>query len=492
MANITYTENPDKLTVTIDIELGAEDLAPKVKARLNQVRREATIKGFRKGKAPISFIRKVYGPGALQEEMNKLLDEQLNEALRNEDYTFFGEPEFDSEAYEIPKPDVVNIPDYKFRFESAIQPEFEVAGLDDAGAIYRYQITPEESDIDTALDRTRDQLSTNEPVDEPIQNKDMVHIQYDELDDEGNVKEDGWANTMEVLFDEEQIVESFYQQLNGQSKDFTFDFNIYEVEKNLGEEQVRKYLLKIGEADAEVEVGSQFRGKIVDVQRPKPAELNEEFFKKAFGEEAEITTEEGARERIREIITDNFKQDTQQFLQANIRNHFIEANQIPLPEEFLEKKWGESLAKEIEGKSEEEADHIRKQTLDNLRFQLIQGKLAKQYEIDYEEEELFEFAKGYARRQLQSYLPGQSMDEYFVLNMANRMLSDEKTANQILQELLLSKIYSKLEEVMNIEDKKVSVEEFNEVAKAFSEKHFPKFDAPVVEEPTPSEEAPAE
>ena len=64
--NITKKQ-PDALNYQVTIDLAAEDYAEALKKRLNEYRRRADIKGFRKGMAPMSLIQRLYGDQSLYE-----------------------------------------------------------------------------------------------------------------------------------------------------------------------------------------------------------------------------------------------------------------------------------------------------------------------------------------------------------------------------------------------------------------------------------------
>ena len=89
--NITKTQ-PDALNYQVGIEIAAADYADALKKRLNEYRRRADIKGFRKGMAPMSLIQRLYGDQSLYEAVNRLVSEQLDTFIREEKIRVVGEP----------------------------------------------------------------------------------------------------------------------------------------------------------------------------------------------------------------------------------------------------------------------------------------------------------------------------------------------------------------------------------------------------------------
>ena len=62
--NITKNQIDD-LNYQVTIDIAADDYAELLKKRLNEYRRRADIKGFRKGMAPMSLIQRLYGDQSL-------------------------------------------------------------------------------------------------------------------------------------------------------------------------------------------------------------------------------------------------------------------------------------------------------------------------------------------------------------------------------------------------------------------------------------------
>ena len=89
--NITKTQS-DALNYQVNIEIAAADYADALKKRLNEYRRRADIKGFRKGMAPMSLIQRLYGDQSLYEAVNRLVSDQLDAFIRDEKIRVVGEP----------------------------------------------------------------------------------------------------------------------------------------------------------------------------------------------------------------------------------------------------------------------------------------------------------------------------------------------------------------------------------------------------------------
>ena len=89
--NVTKNQIDD-LNMTVSIALDKEDWAEPRKKKLNEYRRTADIRGFRRGMAPMSLIEKIHGGQALAEVVNKLVTDELNKFIEDNKLNILGEP----------------------------------------------------------------------------------------------------------------------------------------------------------------------------------------------------------------------------------------------------------------------------------------------------------------------------------------------------------------------------------------------------------------
>ena len=83
-------EDIDNLNSVLTVAIQKEDYLPKFNSELNKYRREAHMKGFRKGKTPLSVIRKMYGKPILGEIVNEILNKEISEFLSNDEIQILG------------------------------------------------------------------------------------------------------------------------------------------------------------------------------------------------------------------------------------------------------------------------------------------------------------------------------------------------------------------------------------------------------------------
>lgn len=449
-------ENIDNLNAVLTVTLEKSDYEPKFKTELNKYRKQANMKGFRKGKTPTSVLKKMYGKGVLADVINEMLQKELYDYLTDNDIKILGQPlpSADQEAQDF---DLKTLQDYVFKFDLGLAPDFEVAGADEHTTFEKMAVEPGEDMVDEDLQAARKRAGERKAVEDTIQDNDMVKLEVTELDGDAP-KADGITSEFSLLIGQntnEELKETLMEKKQGDQ----LKIDILNIEHDRDEDYARKYYLNLGEEDAEKEFNNEFEATIAEVTRIAPAEMNQEFFDQNFGE-GEVTSEAEARERIREQIKSFYNGQAEALMSRDIQEKLLELNPMEFPEAFL-KRWMQSNNEEVDEETiEKEYDNFEK----NLQWSLIRNKLVDRFEIEVQNDDIVEAA----RRRIRQYFGGQSMPgmEQIVDSTAQRILQDQKQVEQLYEEVLTDRTFEVLIEKVNVEEKSVSLEEFEEAVKA--------------------------
>ncbi|MEM6725672.1 MAG: trigger factor family protein, partial [Bacteroidota bacterium] len=178
MANIVR-EDQEKLTTQITINLVKEDYQPKVDSELKKLRKKVNLKGFRAGKVPVSYVKKIYGKQVLAEQINNVLSEELTTYLTDNKLNILGQPLPVEE--EVPNLDADNIEDLSFKYEIGLAPEFELQGLDDSTTVSKHAVEVDDDRLQEELDKILKQFGAQSNP-ETIEETDMVNFSAEELE----------------------------------------------------------------------------------------------------------------------------------------------------------------------------------------------------------------------------------------------------------------------------------------------------------------------
>jgi trigger factor len=438
----------DALNAILTVTIEKDDYLPKVQQELKKTQKSAGLKGFRKGKTPMRMVKKLYGKAMLIDAVNENLQKGISDYLKEADFEILAQPlEFEDQVkYEF---DVDSSQDYAFKFELGLEPDITVVGADE-NTLFVRQI-PEVSDklIDEEIELTQKRAGAQVEVDDTIQEEDLVQVEAVEL--EGDEKKEnghttGFMVMMNTLSDEYK--EALLKLKNGD----TFVFDVFKFEKDRTDDYVKRYLLSIEDKEAEYTGGPIFEGKITSVKRLKPAEKNAEFFKEMFGPDSDVSDEDSAREKLKEMMQDYYSKEADKHLFKEFQKELMAQNEMELPEGFL-KKWVTTISEDA---SPEKIESEFPEFLVDTKWRIIKSKLAKRFDLATTEDEV---KRGVVDRVF-SYYGQYGMSQDQLMDMAKRALSSQSFVQTTAEEILEGKIFQQMKTVVKVEDQVIDMEAF--------------------------------
>ena len=447
--NITR-ENIDELNAILTVSIEKNDYEATVNDVLKNYRKKANMPGFRPGMVPAGLIKKMYGKAALAEEVNKILSKSLNDYIQNEKLNILGEPLPNDEKQE--KIDWENQSDYNFVFDVAVAPELTVK-LDNETVIPYFSIVADDEMVSKQMDAYVSRFGENKVVD-AVEDKDSVRGNFVQLDEAGNALEGGIAAEKVViaidLMKLEDVKASFIGKKAG-------DILVFDPIKTYENKHEVSHMLNISHEEAEV-LSGDFSFTIEEVLRFEKPELNEETFKKVFGEESTIATEEEFKAKVKAEIEDNFSYSSNYKFAIDSRDALVKNIPFELPETFL-KRW-------IKATNEKMTDEQIENDFDNfmldLKWQLIKDRIVKDNELKITEEDVRALAKEMAMMQFRQYGLNSVSDEHLD-NYATHMLSNEEERRKLVSRKQEDVIIAAIKDKVTLDMKDISYEEFNKM-----------------------------
>ena len=163
-------ESSEGLERQLKIEVPAERVDQLVLDRLEQAKKTVNLKGFRKGKVPLNVVKRQYGKGVRQEVVGEMINSSLMDALKQEGLRPAGEPRIDGLHNEEGK-----TLEYLATFD--IYPSITLGTYADI-EIDRPTCEIVDSDVDSIVEKLRDQRATFDIVDRASEQGDQVTIDF--------------------------------------------------------------------------------------------------------------------------------------------------------------------------------------------------------------------------------------------------------------------------------------------------------------------------
>jgi trigger factor len=413
-------------------------------------KKQAQLKGFRKGKTPDSVIRKMYGKGLLANIVNSELEKALFGYLEEQQIDFLGQP-LSVEDHEDISFDPGNLDDFNFKFDIGLVPQFELQGISDADTYDYYAIEVEERLIEEDLNyaaRQKGELKDTDTVGEDH----TITLLLEEMEG-GALKPEGISHEAKVFTG--ALSESALEALKGKKTGDVLVLNPFELEKDTSEANTRKYLLGL-EADDDREVGTAFQATIQQIQHMEPAPLDQALFDAMFGEGV-VEGEAGAREFIRNSFASSYATRSNFMLLLDVQERLTKLHDFELPEKFL-KRW---LRVANEKMSEKRLEEGFANFVEGLRWSLIRDKIAQTLQVAVSEDEV----KAAIRARIGSMYRQYGLPEDLVETLVNRMMEseDRKQVDETRQELFSMKLSAALSAALKLNKINVSMENFVEM-----------------------------
>jgi len=434
-------KNIDDLTLIVTLNIEEGDYSDKQKKILNDYRRKADIKGFRKGMAPMSLIEKMHGRSALLDAVNGLISEGLNNYITENKLNILGEP-LPNETEQKPI-DWDNDTTFEFIFDLALSPKVDMKlSADDKIPYYEVKISKDEKDkYRSNLLRQFGQLGVaDEVADEDFIIADLI---------QGETSIEGTYIALRSIEDD-NIKKTFIGKKSGDE---------FEVDVNLAfpNEADRASMLKVKKE----ELGSIepiFKVVVKEIKRFVEAEVNQELFDKMFGEGV-VKSEEELDAKIAERMSGEYAQESDYRYMLDAREYLIGKAALKLPEEFL-KRW---LFAANDGKfTMEEIEKDFALFLKDFRWQMIRQTIMKEQNLEVTKEVLVEQARKIAAYQFAMYgmanVPDEQLEKY-----AQSLLSNEKEGRRIFEKAEEDMTIEYVKSVTSLDKRSVSLEELQKM-----------------------------
>ena len=426
----------DDLNLELSLTVVKEDYSDSMKKRLNEYRKKAEIKGFRKGMVPMSLVEKMYGQTALVDAVNDVIAEGLNNFIKENNLRVLGEPLPSEEHIQN---EWVSGNDFNFKFDLAENPEvsFELSKEDE---VTYYTITVTEAakkDMKNTLLKQYGALEDGKKAKED----DFIIVDFEQ----GDMKVEGTYVALR------NVAESVRPSFVGVKAGDVLDVNVNEAFEN---ETDRSSMLKVSKEEM-AKLDPMFKMTVKTVKTFVNAPLTEETFEKIFG----VKTEEEFDAKIEERIRAEYAQEADFRFSKDAKQYLLDKADVKIAENFL-KRWVYVVN---EGKfTMEDIEKDWALFIVDYKWQMVRNYLMNKYNVKVEEADLLASAKGFAAYQFAMYGMNNVPDEQLE-SFAKNILFQEDQGRRILDQVENEKTFAAVREVVTLKKKKISVEKFREL-----------------------------
>lgn len=378
--NVVSVENAGPCKKKVIIEILHEKIIKATDSQFEELRKDAVVPGFRKGRAPRRLLEKRFGKEANDAIKAKLLSDASQAAIKDKELKVLGEPDIDFDNIKLPEEGSL-----KFDFLVEVRPEFDLPSLEGIPVTKtKLEITDEQ--VNSEIEQLQRWSGVWTPKkDEPVELEDQVVAEAilkiegveesEKLDNtEIHVRKNGFVGQIPV----ENLDEVLTGAKPGDTKQITV-----EVPKTYYKEEYRGKKVDI-------------QVNVKDVKWLKPAEMDEVFLQR-FGVKSEEELTEQTHNRLQKQLESQVKSEMSEqiykYLDENIKfdlpldvvaaqaDSVLRRQYVNLMLRGLQREQIDQQLEQLKAGSEEQAKQ-------QLKTFFIMDKIAEKFNISVDEPEI--------------------------------------------------------------------------------------------------------
>ena len=437
------------LMATITIDVVESDYTEKVDKALKDYRKTAVIPGFRKGKTPMGIINKKYRTSVVVEEVNKLIQDELYKHITEQKVRVLGSP-MPLKTSEI---DWENQVDFKFEYEIALAPEFDVK-ITNKDKLNFYNIKADAKLVDgycTDIAKKYGKMSNPEVSEEG----DLVFCAINQLDVDGNIMKKGIQNEATVSMD--HIADKKIQkQFVGVKTNDVITVNVMKAFTNHADLAA---MLSVSHEVIHNLTSEEFQFTVKNINRLQPADLNTELFDKVYGP-AVVKDVKEFKAKVQAEAEGQFVGESDRMLKNDVVTYFIEKLKLQMPNDFLKRWLVQTSEQPITMEMlNTEYDMYSK----SLQWQLIENKILENYEIKVTQDDVVAHAKKLIGMQMKQYGQPEG-DDAQLTEIATNILKNEEERKKIYDKIFDERTLAVYKENFKLTEKSISYDDFVKLA----------------------------
>jgi len=379
-------EKTSEVERKLNIEIPWEKYEEELNRQLGQIRKGATLKGFRKGKAPMEMVRRLYSEDADKDAVNALAGKAVRDALAEHELKPFGSPYLT---------DVNKEQNRSVNMEAIVElePSFELA---DYAALELIKPGSEVNDgeVEQFIQNMRQNQADTVSVEEKraLRDGDVANIDFTGTLGGEPVKDLKGTDYL-VQIGKSETVPGFEEQIvgmsSGQRKEFDLTFPKDFFKPELAGQVIH------------------FEVLLKDIRELQLPELDDEFAR----DQGDFKDLQELRAAIRENMSRMKASDAEKALRRNLTKRLVDDNVFEVPPSLVDRElrriiqeYGDSMIQggldneKVREAILENEEHLKKTAAETIRLLYIITAIGEKENIEASEEEIRDVVTGMATR----------------------------------------------------------------------------------------------
>jgi trigger factor len=421
----------------LEIQASAEELSDDLQQALSAQQKQADMKGFRKGKVPMSLVKKMYGEQLGMQVAQRFVQEAFEEEVEeNDDLDVLGRPELTELDYELED-------DLRAVVHFGVRPQVELKDLE-GEELSRLVSDVTDEDVEREAESLQKSEATLIPTSgEPASETSYVVFDLQEVDPETGSPIVGKKDEEQELFldsaqiEDNPMLQELRDALVGATAGDTVEFTFSHAQAHEGHESGQPH-------------AHRFQVELLDVKERELPELTDAFVREATDEEFESV--EDFRTGIKERLEEAWQERSDEALQQEIVQRMRELHPVPVPPSVVE-AFLDSFMEDVKRRNDDELpedfdenvfrEKNRGEAQEQAHWMILRDEVVEQHGLEVEDEDLDAFFEKQAR-QMPDLEAGQLRGFY---------QSQPEAMDQVRQQVLSQKVFDTLEGEFQITEK---------------------------------------
>ena len=427
------TTSDKELEVTLSYSEVKEDIDSEVKKQTKKLQ----LPGFRKGKAPLSIIKKMYGDALEHEASEKVANSKFWKIAKEQDIIPIGQPTL-IDIHFHPNEEL----HFKVQYET--YPVLEVKNyMDQEIEVPDFIVKDEE--VEQEIKYIRQANATQEDADViGDENNYLIDVDLLRIDEKGEPFENTEKQNIKVDLSDPKVNPELVENAKGKKVGDTINFTF----KREAEPQ------KEDEGKDKAEEVLNFTATVTSIKKNILPELTDELIKKVTKDKVE--NEADLREGIKKDIQDYYNRQTDTIIRNKIVSLIVEKNDFVPPKTLVHNLLEDLLKKEEEQAKkggnrlfnrEETKIRLKPYAESEVKWYLLKNEIEKKEKIEVDEETLKELAK---KEAVSTGLSEEKLLNYYKSPNYQNTLLDQKLFEFLKEKNTIKKVapekYSQKEE----------------------------------------------
>jgi len=344
-------ENKEGLKKIASVSINKSEVQKQFDARLIELSKEASIKGFRQGKVPAKLLRVQFGKSVYGEVVEKILQETTNEVIKKNNIRLAAQPKIDIKSIEQDQ-------DLKFNIEMDSLPDIKLQDLTKL-KFTKYNVKIDEKNLLKKLDEiSKNNIDYNEKKPETkSQNGDLIVFDYEALVD-NQAFEGNKGSAIQLIIGKDLFIPGFDKNLIGVKKGDKKNFEI-NIPDNFPNEKIRNKK-------------AVFKCEIKNIKQPSEPTIDDNLAKKLGAKDLN-----DLKDLVKKNISSQYESVLTQISNQEIFEEFKTKHNLELPKNMINQEL--EYSKNLKEKQKQEFDTKKEE--ENIREKLKLGLIINEYGV---------------------------------------------------------------------------------------------------------------